>query len=207
MKKIRYIYLIVFIISFNYSFGKEFLDTNKYAFNVQGLYFQNKHSRNFLFFGIGLEKTNIFKPKKTIIFNFYNTYWHRFVKTPPNNEGNIYSSFRFSFLSYGVKYNLLKKHQLNFGIHAGGFGLDKLTMIQYAHVYGICVNPQIEFKYSFRKFYIGSDINLYQLFGHFKTYSKDNILTIWDHSYFIFEKSKIGFGLNASLNLNFTIKL
>jgi hypothetical protein len=167
----------------------------------------SKNMANFLYFGIGLEKTNKFKPKKTSIFNLYNSYIHNYNKNPPTNGGQLYRSTRFSFLSYGLKYNVLKKHQLNFGLQGGGFILDNLGMVAYAHVYGISINPQIEYKFTFEKVKLGLDVNCYQLMGVFNNYAIDMGLKQGDYSYIIFNKMNFGYGLYASVNFNLTIKL
>ena len=192
-------YLIISLKSFAFDEIKS--DSSKfktphYFLTFSGLYLPNQSSA-FLSFGLALEKPTQNK-RLTTIGSFYNTYNNHF-----KNGGH--SAQRFTSLTYGFNYNLLKKHKLNLGLQLGFFLYDSYLYFQGTqHDYGITLSPQFEYRYCFKKFEIGIDMTYFGQFGKFQTPGS---------ALFFPEKNQISYETKLDLNmrgypsLKFTKKL
>lgn len=140
MKNLTNILFLIFALSFkqNTFANVEIVSDSikkEYWLTFSGLYFPNNGGQLFRF-GTSLEKKTQ-NSKKTTVLSYFHSY------------DNYFQSFndvvRYSSLTYGWKYNILKKNKLNFGVHGGLFLFDAYYgNLSVFHSFGVTIVPSVE---------------------------------------------------------------
>lgn len=195
MKNLTYILFLIFALSFkqNTFANVEIVNDSikkEYWLTFSGLYFPNNGGHLFRL-GTSLEK-KLQNSKKMSVLSFFHSY------------DNYFQSFndvaRYSSLTYGWKYNILKKNKLNFGIHCGLFVFDTYYgNLSVFHSFGVTIIPSVEYKYCFKNYELGIDLFITSNLGKFKTPYIYPLEVVYVESY--------GYNFEGFFNLKISKKL